>query len=76
MKKLLIFICSLAFGYLSCSMCHNGRTAPKLDNMSKKEIIQKLLAMKNSKTNPKMDFIKYMNNKEIKQMVNQLKEKK
>jgi cytochrome c553 len=57
-------------------MCHNGRTAPKLDNMSKKEIIQKLLAMKNSKTNPKMAFIKYMSNKEIKQMVNQLKEKK
>ncbi len=74
MKKLLIFFALILNAYPTCSMCHNGRVAPNLDSMSKKEILKKLLAMKkNPSINPKMAFIKSYSDEEIKKMVNQLK---
>jgi len=77
MKKLMIFIASLAFGYPSCNMCHNGRVAPKIDSMNAAELKQKLLEMKKSNNiNPKMAFIKNYSDKEIEKMIKNFKERK
>jgi cytochrome c553 len=75
MKKLTIIIAfmSSSFAYPSCTMCHNGRIAPDLSGMSKKEIIQKLIRMKRGKINPKMAFIKRYSDEEIKKMIETIK---
>ena len=59
---------------IRCVICHNGMVSQKLDNLSNKEIVKKLMTIKKEKGKdyPTMyNLIKNLNKKDITNIVNQ-----